>query len=133
MDSNTSELEEKNSIKGIDDNYSKRFIALDPKGYFIIKVNQDSNELIVEHFNNKIDEKGRALDPETGKIIKCSGQEARAPIKVFKGRTAKEIGIKITEEESSSIISKFDHALYLGRELQKAESCMANGTTYIQD
>ena len=130
-DKSISERETK--INNIDDGLSRRFIDLDQKGYFLIKVNTLSNELIVEHFDNNIDEKGRALDPKTGKIIKCSGTEKRAPTKVFTGITAKEIGIKITEEELPVPISKIDHALYLGRELQKAEYCLVNGTQYIQD
>ena len=129
----SSKAGKQNSIKDIDDNFSNRFIELDPKGYFLIKVNQKSKELIVEHFKNTVDERGRALDPETGQILKCTGQDTRSPFKIFKGRTAKEVGIKITEAESPSIITKFDHALYLGRELQKAETCLVNKTPYIQD
>ena len=125
--------EKETSINNIDDDLSRRFIDLDQKGYFLIKINKLSNELIVEHFDNNIDERGRALDPETGKIITCAGTEKRAPTKVFTGRTAKEIGIKITEEEFPVPIGKIDHALYLGRELQKAEYCLVNGTQYIQD
>ncbi|MCF8135408.1 MAG: DUF4346 domain-containing protein, partial [Synechococcus lacustris] len=30
-------------------------------------------------------------------------------------------------------ISKLDHALYLGRELQRAEACLENGNDYVQD
>ena len=58
-------------IAAIDAEYSKRFIALDPKGYFIIKLDQNSNEILVEHYNNDIDDLGRAIDPDTGKPIKC--------------------------------------------------------------
>ncbi len=131
--SNNFESDHEKIINDIDQNYSKRFIALDPSGYFLIKVNHDSKELIVEHFNNDIDEKGRALDPETGEILQCNGKATRSPVQIFKGRTAKEIGIKLTEENLPLLLTKLDHALYLGRELQKAEYCLLHGTNYVQD
>jgi len=126
--------EEKEALfKHIDENYSSRHIALDPKGYFLIQVNQEQNELIVEQFSNNIDEKGIAKDPKTGKPLKCTNGAKRTPIKIFKGKTAKEVGIQLTEGNAPFPISKLDHALYLGRELQKAEDCLINGKPYIQD
>ena len=117
----------------IDKSYSSRHIALDPKGYFLIQVNQEQNELIVEQFSNNIDDNGIAKDPKTGKTLKCTNGEKRTPINIFKGKTAKEVGIQLTECEEPFPISKLDHALYLGRELQKAEDCLINGKPYIQD
>ena len=49
----------------IDNNLSKRYIDLDPNGYFIIKTDLEENKIILEHFLNNIDEEGYALDPET--------------------------------------------------------------------
>ena len=74
-----------------------------------------------------------AIDPETGKPLLCSGSVKRTPINTFKGKSAKEIGIKLTEIPDEQIISSTDHALYLGRELQKAEDCLKHKKTYIQD
>ena len=126
--------EEKEKLsKHIDENYSSRHIALDPKGYFLIQVNQEQNELIVKQLSNNIDDKGIAKDPKTGKTLKCTNGEKRTPINIFKGKTAKEVGIKLTEGKEPFPISKLDHALYLGRELQKAEFCLINGKPYIQD
>ncbi len=126
--------EEKEKLsKHIDESYSSRNIDLDPKGYFLIRINQEKNELIVEHFSNHIDEEGIARDPKTGQILKCKNQKQRVPVNVFKGKTAKEMGIKLTEGDGPFLISKLDHALYLGRELQKAEYCLINGKRYIQD
>ena len=51
---------------------------------------------------------------------------------VFKGISAKQLGILITEERND-LITRFDHALYLGRELQKAEECLYKKLPYIQD
>ena len=122
-----------NSIDRIDKRLSSRYIKLDPQGYFLIKVDSYAGEVVVEHFENDLDEKGRALDPETGKPIECRGKTERKPNKVFRGRSAKELGIQLTEGDGPSPISKLDHALYLGRELQKAEACIIKGEKYIQD
>jgi dihydropteroate synthase len=52
---------------------------------------------------------------------------------VFRGRSAKELGIVLTEGEGPHPLSRLDHALYLGRELQKAERCLNEGSDYVQD
>ena len=116
----------------IDNSLSNRYIDLDPNGYFIIKVDLEENKIILEHFLNNIDEKGYALDPETNKPIKCDSQNKRVSNEVFKGISAKQLGILITEERND-LITRFDHALYLGRELQKAEECLYKELPYIQD
>jgi dihydropteroate synthase len=38
----------------------------------------------------------------------------------------------LTEGEAVPL-SRLDHALYLGRELQKAERCLDTGEPYVQD
>ena len=117
----------------LDERLSQRFIALDPAGYFLIKLDPEAGELIAEHYGNGIDERGLATDPDTGEVISCRGAGPREPLKVFRGRSAKELGMALTEGEGPHPISCLDHALYLGRELQKAERCLEAGTTYIQD
>ena len=52
---------------------------------------------------------------------------------MFRGRTAKELGIALTEGDGPFPLSRLDHALYLGRELQKAELCLEQGIPYVQD
>ena len=116
----------------IDDNLSNRYIDLDPNGYFIIKVDLEENKIILEHFLNNINDDGYALDPETNEPIKCDSQNKRVSNEVFKGISAKQLGIMITEERND-LITRFDHALYLGRELQKAEECLYKRLQYIQD
>ena len=128
MDSSKS-LDEKINI---DNDLSNRYIDLDPNGYFIIKVDLKENKIILEHFSNIIDEEGYALDPETNEPIKCDSQNKRVSNEVFKGISAKRLGILITEERND-LITRFDHALYLGRELQKAEECLYKKLPYIQD
>ena len=115
-----------------DKKLSQRDIILDPFGYFIIKINEIDKIIVVEHYLNNIDSKGIALDPLTNKPIKCDKQNKRKYNKIFEGNTAKEIGILITEY-NNNLISKLDHALYLGRELQKAEVCLLKNEVYIQD
>ena len=116
----------------IDNNPSNRHIDLDPNGYFIIKVDFEENRIILEHFLNNINDEGYALDPETNEPIKCDSQNKRVRNEVFEGISAKQLGILITEERND-LITRFDHALYLGRELQKAEECLYKRLTYIQD
>ena len=124
------DLKRQNQIT--DKKLSQRNIELDPSGYFIIKIDQKNKKLVVEHFLNNIDSKGIALDPLTNKPIQCDKQNKRQYNKIFEGNTAKEIGILITEK-NNNLISKLDHALYLGRELQKAEECLLRNDEYIQD
>ena len=121
------------SIKLLDDKLSKRHIELDPKGYFLIKIEPLTNELILEHYLNNIDQKGRAIDPETGKLIGCKTKRENEPSKIFKGKSAKEVGIQISEGQGPYPISRLDHAIYIGRELQRAEHCLRTGQKYIQD
>lgn len=117
----------------IDDKLSKRFIKLDPAGYFIIYLDRENGLICAKHYSNEINEKGLAVDPETGKPIPVRGKVERTPTAIFTGRTAKEIGMKITEETKPCPLSYLDHALYLGREFQRAEMALINGEEYIQD
>lgn len=117
----------------LDERLSQRFIALDPLGYFLIKVDADAGELVAEHYSNAIDDRGRATDPETGEVLSCRGALPRSPITIYRGRTAKELGVALCEGPVPHPLSCLDHALYIGRELQKAEVCLRLGLTYVQD
>ena len=121
------------SITLIDDKLSKRHIELDPKGYFLIKIEPLTNELILEHYMNNIDHKGRAVDPETGQPIGCSTKIPYKPSRIFRGKSAKEVGIQISEGDGPFPLSRLDHAIYIGRELQRAEQCLKRGKEYVQD
>lgn len=122
------------SRQQLDDQLSQRFIALDPAGYFLIRIDREAAELVVEHYSNGIDERGLATDPETGEVLSCrGGGNVRLPQAVFRGRSAKQLGIDLTEGPSPHPVSCLDHALYLGRELQRAELCLEQGLDYIQD
>ena len=121
------------SINLLDDKLSKRQIELDPKGYFLIKIEHLTNELILEHYLNNIDNKGRAIDPESGEPIGCKTKRSNQPSNIFRGKSAKEVGIQISEGHGPFPISRLDHAIYIGRELQRAEECLRTGKQYIQD
>lgn len=117
----------------LDEQLSQRFIALDPAGYFLIKVDSVAGELVAEHYGNAIDDRGLATDPETGEVLSCRGALPRSPLAIYRGRTAKELGIALCEGPEPHPLSCLDHALYLGRELQKAEACLRQGLAYVQD
>ena len=121
------------ALQALDEELSRRFIALDPAGYFLIRVDAEAQELVAEHYGNGIDERGLATDPDSGEVIGCRGGGPRVPRAVYRGRSAKELGISLSEGEAPHPISRLDHALYLGRELQKAEQCLVQGLPYIQD
>ncbi len=121
------------ALKEIDDQLSKRFINLDPAGYFIIYIDQEAELICAEHYTNDINEQGLAVDPVTGEPFPCNQSLKRTPTAVFQGKTAKEIGIKITEESNPCPLSRIDHGLYLGREFVRAEIALVSGQEYIQD
>jgi hypothetical protein len=76
--------------RSLDERLSQRFIALDPAGYFLIKLDPEAGELIAEHYGNAIDERGLATDPDTGEVISCRGGGPRSPLKIYRGRSAKQ-------------------------------------------
>ena len=67
----------------LDDQLSQRFIALDPSGYFLIKVDADAAELVVEHYSNDVDDKGRATDPRPVKCWPAAVADQEKPAAAF--------------------------------------------------
>ncbi|HEY9783454.1 MAG TPA: DUF4346 domain-containing protein [Leptolyngbyaceae cyanobacterium] len=120
-------------LTAIDDKLSKRHIDLDPEGYFIIYLDREAGLICAKHFTNTINERGLAVDPETGKPIPVRGKVERTHTKVYRGRTAKEICVEIFEQNLPSPVSRLDHAAYLGREFVRAEIALLNGQEYVQD
>ena len=121
------------TLAAIDDQLSKRFINLDPGGYFIIYLDREPGQICAKHFTNIISDRGLAVDPETGKPIPVRGKVERTHAALFTGRTAKELCVKIFEETQPSPVTMLDHAAYLGREFIRAEMALANGQDYVQD
>ena len=121
------------NLQAIDDKLSQRHIDLDPAGYFIIYINREEGLIFAKHFSNIINERGLAVDPETGKVIPAKGKVERTHTTVYSARTAKELSVKILEETQPCPITMFDHAAYLGREFVRAETALATGQEYVQD
>jgi dihydropteroate synthase len=117
----------------IDDKLSKRHIELDPGGYFIIYLDREAGVICAKHFSNVIDDRGLAIDPETGKVIPAKGKVERTHSTLFTGRTAKELCVVIFEQTQPCPVSMLDHAAYLGREFVRAEYALISGQEYVQD
>jgi len=79
----------------------------DPAGYFVIYVDRRRKCLSVEHYG-----KDGLLDT------------------VIEGRTAAEVYTPAIEK---GLLTRLDHAAYLGRELARAEAALLGGTEYTQD
>ncbi|HAG81681.1 MAG TPA: hypothetical protein DCL61_11045 [Cyanobacteria bacterium UBA12227] len=121
------------ALRAIDDQLSKRHIDLDQGGYFIIYLDREAGLICAKHFTNVIDDRGLAVDPETGKVIPAKGKVERTHSTLYTGRTAKEISIIIFEQTQPSPVTRLDHAAYLGREFVRAENALITGQEYIQD
>jgi len=117
----------------IDEQLSKRSLALDPSGYFIIYVDRQQNLICAKHYSNIINDQGLAVDPETGEPIPARGKVDRQAVQLFTGRTAKELCVEIFENTQPCPVTLFDHAAYIGREAQRAELALLQQQEYIQD
>jgi len=80
---------------------------LDPKGYFLIRINKEAQTIEVGHCleNNQVKTK-------------------------ITGKTPEEIMYKIID---LNLLSLLDHAAYLGKELQKAHTALKHNFHYTQD
>lgn len=84
----------------------KRLIP-DPAGFFVVYPDGDRQRLVLEHYTN-------------AGVLDC----------VLEGRTPEAL---YSEVVARSLISRLDHAAYLGRELARAESSLRTGEPYVQD
>ncbi len=121
------------NLIAIDKELSNRQIDLDPHGYFIIYVDREAGLICAKHYTNVIDDRGLAVDPDTGKVIPAKGNVTRTNTTLFTGRTAKELCVKLFETTQPCPVGMLDHAAYLGREFIRAEIALQSGTEYIQD
>ena len=120
-------------LQAIDDELSKRHIDLDPGGYYVIYLDRDAELICAKHYTNVINDRGLAVDPETGEVIACGGEKVERTIsKLYTARTAKELCVAVVEQPQPDI-TMLDHAAYLGREFVRAEYALVNGREYIQD
>jgi adenosylcobinamide kinase/adenosylcobinamide-phosphate guanylyltransferase len=121
----------------LDKTLSARGIAMEAKGYWIIKVDRSKTAIVAEFYSCIVNDKGEVCDLE-GKKIKCCGdgkKERPAPMKVFEARTAKELQVEIFERwtDVKDVMSMLEHACYIGREAQRAEHCLYAGEYYQQN
>ena len=72
------------------------------------------------------------VDRAEGVLVAVYYESAKMdkPVTIIKGKTADSIYTKIME---MSLVSRLDHAAYLGSELAKAEIALRTGKEYIQD
>lgn len=93
-------------IKKVQAKPSKK-LALDPSGYFIIYPKPDKREMLVEHYS-------------------CDGTFTH----IVEGGSASELCDTIVE---LGLVSRLDHAAYLGRELERCRLSMELGFGFVQD
>lgn len=129
----SSPTRQQQQLQDIDDQLSKRSLALDPAGYFIIYIDYQQNLICAKFYSNTINEQGLAVDPDTGKPIPARGRVDRQAIQLFSGRTAKELCVEIFEKTQPCPVTLFDHAAYVGREAHRAEVALLHQKEYIQD
>jgi tetrahydromethanopterin S-methyltransferase subunit A len=82
-------------------------LVLDPAGYFVVYPDRAHQRLTLEHYTNK------------GVLNR-----------IFTAASATAIYTRVIE---AKLISRLDHAAYLGRELARAEQALESGEDYIQD
>ncbi|ERN42777.1 hypothetical protein KR51_00004910 [Rubidibacter lacunae KORDI 51-2] len=126
-------LPTRNNLATLDEALSKRFIDLDPAGYFIVYLDRSTQTICADHYINVINERGLACDPETGEPLPVRGSAPRTPNTSYSGRTAKELCIALFEETQPCPVTRLDHAAYLGREFVRAECALIDGSDYVQD
>jgi tetrahydromethanopterin S-methyltransferase subunit A len=82
-------------------------LELDPSGYFVVYPDRSRQRLTLEHYTN-------------------NGVLTR----IFTATSATALYTRIIE---AKLISRLDHAAYLGRELARAEQALQSGGDYVQD
>lgn len=87
--------------------YLPQRMVSDPAGYFVIFPDCGRRLLMLEHYRND-----GVLDV------------------VIEGRTSAELYIPAIEK---GLVSRLDHAAYLGKELARAEQALSAGGSYVQD
>jgi tetrahydromethanopterin S-methyltransferase subunit A len=79
----------------------------DPAGYAVIDVDRARRHLVLEHYT-------------TAGVLDC----------IVSGQTADEV---MTPAFTRGLVSRLDHAGYLGKELARAEAALHSGAVYVQD
>ena len=87
--------------------HEPRRLVSDPAGYLVVYVDRARGCIAVEHYTNQ-------------GVLDC----------VVEGTTPAALYSEII---ARGLLSRLDHAAYLGRELARAERSLATGETYVQD
>lgn len=87
--------------------YIPQRMTSDPNGYFVVYSDSTRGVLLLEHYRN-----------DGGLDI------------VIEGRSAAELYIPAVDRK---LVSRLDHAAYLGRELARAEHALHSGEPFVQD
>jgi dihydropteroate synthase len=119
-------------IAQTDKKLSARHIHLDPAGYFLIYIDREQGLICADHYAIVVDERGLAVDPDTGKPLSAKGPTKNELITRYKAPSAKALSVEIFEQAQSPV-THFNHAAYLGREFQRAEFALVTGEEYVQD
>ena len=82
-------------------------LTLDEAGYFVIYPERRTKSLVLEHYTNQ-------------GLLDC----------VMEGGST---GALYTEAIQRYLVTRLDHAAYLGRELARAEQSLVQGTQFVQD
>ena len=127
--------ERRREAQMLDSVLSTRAIEMDAKGYFILRVQPQAElPIVAEYHSCETNEKGEVIDPVTREVIPCHDDVQRPPARVLRGRTAKEVQVKLFEAPGGAdLVCHPAHACYVGRELQRAEACLEAGTPYQMD
>ena len=84
-----------------------QFYKSDPAGFLVVYPNRQAKTLVVEHYT-------------TNGVLGC----------VVEGKTPTAVYGEVVKR---GLVSQFDHAAYLGRELATAERSLQTGEPYVQD
>lgn len=82
-------------------------LVLDTAGYFVVYPEAREQRLILEHYTNQ-------------GVLNC----------VLQGSST---GALYSEAIARALVTRLDHAAYLGRELARAEQSLISGTRFVQD
>jgi len=91
----------------------------DPKGFFTIRVDAKGGLIVVEHYRNVWKTVGGRKRIVSGKLSA-----------IYRGRDAQKLYRHILAQK---LVSREDHAAYLGYELGKAEIALEKKLDYEQD
>jgi len=82
-------------------------LVLDPAGYLVVTPDRRRDLIVVEHYDNE-------------GVLRA----------VVEGRRAEDLAATLLRKK---LVTRLDHAAYLGRELTRAEIALEEGKPYIQD